>query len=143
MNTSTNLNNRSTSSSNAPLIMLAENNEANISTISNYLQIKGYDVVVVRNGVEVIEQAQQTGPDIILMDIQMPGMDGLSAMRHLRTLNNFSDVPIIAITALAMPGDREKCLDAGANDYLSKPASLRKIVQLIEKYLGNDPVKTE
>ncbi|MCB0194551.1 MAG: response regulator [Anaerolineae bacterium] len=138
MNISTNPNNRLTPFSSAPLVMLAENNEANISTISNYLQIKGYQVVVVRNGVEVIEQAQQTKPAIILMDIQMPGMDGLSAMRHLRALDNFSDVPIIAITALAMPGDREKCIEAGANDYLSKPASLKKIIQLIEKYLDGN-----
>ncbi|MCB9076827.1 MAG: response regulator [Anaerolineaceae bacterium] len=122
-----------------PLILLAENNEANIKTISVYLEMKGYQVVVVRNGLEAVAQAQRLNPDLILMDIHMPEMDGLAAMRQLRGMANFSELPMIALTALAMPGDREKCLEAGASDYLSKPVSLKQLVQVIDGYLTKDP----
>jgi CheY-like chemotaxis protein len=66
------------------------------------------------------------------MDIQMPGMDGLEATKHIRADTTLSHIPIIALTALAMPGDRDRCLQAGANDYMSKPVSLRTLLHLIE-----------
>ena len=122
-----------------PLIILAENNEANIKTISIYLQAKGFRVVVARNGREAVEQAHRLNPNLILMDIHMPEMDGLTATRELRRRTNFSDIPIIALTALAMPGDREKCLEAGASDYLSKPVSLQRLVEVIEANLTKRP----
>jgi CheY-like chemotaxis protein len=115
-----------------PLILLAEDNESSINTILDYLLAKGYLVVVARNGVEALERAREERPDLILMDIQMPGMDGLEATRRIRAGAGLADVPIIALTALAMPGDRERCLEAGANEYLSKPVSLKGLVQTIE-----------
>ena len=72
------------------------------------------------------------------MDIQMPVMDGLEAIRRLRAIPGFSSTPIIALTALAMPGDREMCLEAGASEYISKPASLKMLVKTISKLLGNE-----
>jgi PAS domain S-box-containing protein len=120
----------------APLILLAEDNEDNINTFSDYLQLQGYRVIVARNGEEAIERVKEERPDAILMDVQMPGMDGLEAIRRLRADSELANVPIIALTALAMPGDRERCLEAGANEYLSKPVSLKGLVKEIELQLN-------
>jgi len=122
------------------LILLAEDNEDNINTMSDYLLTRGYWVVVARNGAEAVERAMEERPDVILMDVQMPAMDGLEATRRIRADANLKAVPIIALTALAMPGDRERCLDAGADVYLSKPVSLRMLVETIEARLGQGPV---
>ncbi|MBD0343415.1 MAG: response regulator, partial [Coleofasciculus sp. Co-bin14] len=119
----------------SPLVLLAEDNEANISTMMDYLQIQGYQVSVARNGVEAVQQAKQHKPDLILMDIQMPEMDGLEATYRIRSEADLAAIPIIAITALAMPGDRERCLAAGAVDYLTKPVSLKQLVNIIEQHL--------
>ncbi|MCL4294640.1 MAG: PAS domain S-box protein [Anaerolineae bacterium] len=116
-----------------PLILLAEDNEANIETLRPYLGAKGYRLKVARNGSQAVQMAQEERPAVILMDIQMPVLDGLEAIRQLRANGHFAGVPIIALTALAMPGDRERCLAAGANEYLSKPVSLKSLVELISK----------
>jgi CheY-like chemotaxis protein len=99
------------------------------------LQRKGYQLIVARNGVEATERAKQERPALILMDIQMPEMDGLQAIGRLRADLEFAHVPIIALTALAMPDDRERCLAAGADVYLSKPVSLGHLVREIEAQL--------
>jgi signal transduction histidine kinase/ActR/RegA family two-component response regulator len=120
--------------SHPPLILLAEDNEANIELLADYLQGEGYHVVVARTGSEAIERAREQRPGLILMDIQMPGMDGLEATRRIRADSQLARIPIIALTALAMPDDRERCLEAGANDYLSKPVSLHKLIDMVEFY---------
>ena len=127
-----------------PRILLAEDNEANIDTLRDHLLAKGYDITVARNGSEAVVRAQEERPDVILMDIQMPGMDGLEAIRRLRAEPAMRAIPILALTALAMPGDRERCLSAGADDYLSKPVSLRLLQQTIDAHLqrgrqGSEP----
>jgi PAS domain S-box-containing protein len=122
-----------------PLILLVEDTETNIKFLVDYLADKGYRIVVARNGAEAIERAREVRPALILMDIQMPVMDGLEATRQIRALAGFSEVPIIALTALAMPGDQERCLAAGANDYMSKPVSLKNLISSIESHL--EPVK--
>ncbi len=116
-------------------VLLTDDNEETISTIADYLEVKGYQVVVARNGAEAVDRASEERPDVILMDIQMPGMDGLEATRLIRADADLSATPIIAFTALAMPGDRERCLEAGANEYLSKPVSLKKLIATIEEQL--------
>lgn len=118
-----------------PQVLLAEDHEANILSIGDYLQSKGYRLIIARNGREVLERAQETLPDLMLMDIQMPEIDGLEAIRRLRIMPEFATTPIIALTALAMPGDRERCLEAGANDYLAKPVSLKGLVRLMDRLL--------
>ncbi len=114
-------------------ILLAEDNEANILAMQEYLQIKGYQVIIARNGREAIQRADETRPDIMLMDIQMPELDGLEAIRRLRARSEWATTPIIALTALAMPGDQERCLAVGASAYLTKPVSLKGLVTLIER----------
>jgi PAS domain S-box-containing protein len=119
-------------------ILLAEDNLANILTIGEYLESKQYFVVVAHNGLEAISRAAELNPNIILMDIQMPVMDGLEATRRLRADRRFRSTPIVALTALAMPGDRERCLQAGASEYLSKPVSLKQLVKTIDRLTGHD-----
>ncbi len=127
--------------SNSPLsacrILLAEDNLSNIKTISGYLVAKGYQVITAYNGEEAIHKAKSEHPDLILMDIQMPKLDGLEAIKQIRQDSEIKDIPIIALTALAMQGDRQKCLDAGATDYLSKPITLRELTTMIEKIVSN------
>ncbi|ESA37009.1 multi-sensor hybrid histidine kinase [Leptolyngbya sp. Heron Island J] len=124
----------------APLILLAEDNEANLITLSSYLRAKGYRIQVANNGQEAIELAQAEPPNVILMDIQMPEMDGLTAIRHIRQLPDLAQTPIIALTALAMKGDREQCLAAGANLYLSKPVKLKQLVLSIKELLADETI---
>lgn len=119
-----------------PPILLAEDNEANIRIMADYLADKNYHVIIARNGLEAIDRARETLPALILMDIQMPKMDGLEATRRLRADPQLAQTPIIALTALAMSGDRERCLAAGANEYMSKPISLKNLVRLMETYLN-------
>jgi len=120
-----------------PLILLAEDNEANTMTLLSYLKANGYQVLLAKNGQEAVALAQSETPDLILMDIQMPGMDGLEAMQQIRREPTLVDVPIIALTALAMTSDRERCLAAGASDYLSKPIQLRQLVTTIQQLLAS------
>jgi CheY-like chemotaxis protein len=122
---------------NAPLILLAEDNEANIQTFSSYLTAINYRVIIARNGMKAIAQAKANLPDIILMDIQMPIMDGLEATKQIRLDPNLVNIPIIALTALAMEGDQERCLAAGANSYIAKPVKLRQLNLLIQQALGS------
>lgn len=114
-------------------VLLVEDNEINIEAIGEYLTDVGYKVFIARNGKEAIDQIHEWNPEIILMDIQMPVMNGLETIAHLRTDQKFMKTPIIALTALAMAGDREYCLQNGATEYLSKPVSLKNLVRMIEQ----------
>jgi PAS domain S-box-containing protein len=118
------------------LILLAEDSMANILTIGDYLESHGYEVIIAHDGLEAIQKADAINPDIILMDIQMPVINGLDAIARLRGNPRFTSTPIIALTALAMPGDRERCLLAGASEYMSKPVSLKSLMNTIIELLG-------
>jgi CheY-like chemotaxis protein/anti-sigma regulatory factor (Ser/Thr protein kinase) len=120
----------------SPLILIAEDNEANISTLTDYLEANGYRILIAMNGEEAIALSETHQPDLILMDIQMPIMDGLSAIKLIRLNPNLADIPIIALTALAMDSDRQKCIDAGANEYISKPIKLKSLSQIIQSFLN-------
>jgi signal transduction histidine kinase len=124
-------------------ILLADDNEISVNMMVDYLVAQGYRVVVARDGIEAVQRTIEERPDLILMDIQMPGMDGLEAIRHLRRYadpmtketGGLADTPIIALTALAMPGDQERCLAAGADGYISKPVSLRALAAAIGEHM--------
>ena len=116
-------------------ILLAEDNVTNMLVTSDYLNDKGYQVIRAGNGLEAVEQALENKPDLILMDIQIPGINGFEVIKRIRAAPGFDSVPIIALTALAMPGDRERCLEAGANEYLTKPVGLKALTQMIESLL--------
>ncbi|MFZ4557989.1 MAG: response regulator, partial [Pseudanabaena sp.] len=121
----------------SPLILLAEDNEANIATFSSYLEARGYRILSATDGQQAISLAKAEHPDLILMDIQMPVMDGMEAIKLIRLDPNLADIPIIALTALAMEGDRDRCLEVGANEYLSKPIKLKALADTIQNILRN------
>ena len=116
-------------------VLLVDDVELNLLAIGDYLDSLGYGLIYARGGQEAIEQARKHTPDIILMDIQMPDVDGLEATRQLRREPRFAATPIIALTALAMAGDREKCLAAGASGYISKPVNLKQLADLMRGLL--------
>lgn len=117
-------------------IFVVDDSKVNIQTTKVYLKSKGYRISVAYNGKEAVKRLEEDlSPDLILMDIQMPEMDGLEAIQHIRNNPTLGNIPIIAVTALAMPGDEERCLAAGATDYLSKPVSLNNLDDTIERYL--------
>ena len=121
-----------------PLILIVEDNEINIITISGYLQAKGYRLIVAKNGQEAIALTKAHLPDLILMDIQMPVMDGLEAIQQIRLDPDLVNIPIIAMTALAMTGDRERCIQAGADEYVTKPVKLKQLTNTIQQLLAKN-----
>lgn len=119
----------------APLILVAEDNPMNQDILRELLQAGGYRVETANNGVEALQHAQVSSPDLILMDIQMPEMDGLEATRRLRQLSTLATTPIIAITAFTRPEDIERCRAAGVTDFLSKPFTIEKLRARVAQYL--------
>jgi CheY-like chemotaxis protein len=119
-------------------ILLAEDNKANVQTIGDYLEDKGYAMHYAINGLLAVKFAREIHPALILMDIQMPVMDGLAAIREIRADAAIKDIPIVALTALVMPGDRERCITAGATDYMSKPVSLKELAVLVARLLPRE-----
>ena len=121
----------------SPLILLSEDNESNIETISAYLLAYNYRLLVAQNGLETLEMAKTHHPHLILMDIQTPGIDGLEATRQIRAEPSLRKTPIIALTALAMPSDRDRCLEAGANEYFTKPINFKRLLTCMQQLLDN------
>jgi signal transduction histidine kinase/CheY-like chemotaxis protein len=118
-----------------PILLLIEDTREATVMLTDYLQLAGYQVLSARDALTGMDMAKRLRPDLIMMDVQLPGMDGLEATRRLRADPDFRTLPIVALTALAMPGDRERCLAAGATDYVTKPVSLKKLAAMIDKYL--------
>ncbi|MEA3410925.1 MAG: response regulator [Pseudomonadota bacterium] len=114
-------------------VLLAEDHEGNSAMLSNALVSRGYRVIQARDGVEALSAARREAPDIVLMDMQMPNLDGLEAIRRLRADPTLAKTPVVALTALAMPGDRERCFEAGATDYLGKPVGVGQLIEAIER----------
>jgi PAS domain S-box-containing protein len=117
-------------------ILLAEDNPTNLITFVSYLNVKGYRTIAAKDGAEAIDLAIAHRPDLILMDIQMPGIDGITAILKIRQDPLLRRIPIVALTALATPTDRQKCLNAGANEFLVKPVKLKELDRTIQNCLN-------
>ncbi len=126
-----------------PIVLLVEDNEANVQTIGGYLEDKGNAMHYGRNGVEGVKLARELHPLVILMDIQMPVMDGLTAMREIRADAATKNIPIVALTALAMPGDRERCIEAGATQYMTKPVKLKELAAMVKELVSKNKACAE
>ncbi|MEO8921811.1 MAG: response regulator, partial [Caldimonas sp.] len=122
-------------------ILVVEDDVRNVFALSSVLEPKGAVVVIARNGreaIEVLERGQRVGGeaiDLVLMDIMMPEMDGYTAMREIRKRAEWKKLPIIALTAKAMKDDQEKCVAAGANDYIAKPLDVEKLLSLVRVWM--------
>lgn len=116
-------------------ILYIEDNEQNLYLITFILEAKGYEVLQARSGEEGVEMAGRTHPDMILLDIQLPGMDGYEIARRLRLNPELASTPLVAVTSYAMVGDREKALGSGCNGYIEKPINPETFVAQIEPFL--------
>jgi len=122
----------------ARTILVVEDNDMNMQLVEFLLEEGGYNLVKATSGEEALEimrDANRTAPDLILMDIHLPGMDGLSAVRAMKAGPRTSGVPILALTAHAMRGDRDRFLEAGCDGYISKPIDVKTFLSSIERYL--------
>ncbi len=117
-------------------ILIVEDNEINMKLIRTILKSKGYLLVEARDGEEALQSIVMERPDLILMDIQIPKIDGLEATRRIRAMEDLKDTLIIALTAHAMEGDKEKILDAGCDGYIAKPINTRTFISEIESIIG-------
>jgi len=120
-------------------ILLIEDNEQNIYLLTFLLEKNGYEVIQAMNGIDGIAYAKENTPDLILLDIQLPIMDGYSVARELRKNEGLAHVQIIAVTSYAMPGDREQALAAGCSGYIEKPIDPTLFISQMEKFLVSDP----
>ena len=118
-----------------PTVLLIEDTQEVVMMLVDYLEMAGFNMVTAQDGIDGLTQAKIAHPDLILMDIQMPRMDGFETTKKLRSDPEFKDTPIIALTALAMPNDRQRCLDAGMNEYLSKPVNLKVLSKTMKAFL--------
>lgn len=116
-------------------ILVVEDNETNMYLCCRILKSSGYEVIEAKTGEEGVELAIKEKPDLIIMDIQLPGIDGYEATKRLRKLEVDREIPIVALTSYAMAGDREKSLAAGCTGYLEKPINPNTFMSEIEKYL--------
>ena len=119
-------------------ILLVEDNEENRDMLSRRLTRRGYEVVIALDGGQGVAMAQSEIPDLILMDMDLPVLNGWEATRQLKAAPETQAIPIIALTAHAMMGDREKAIDAGCDDYDTKPIEFSRLIEKIEAFLGKE-----
>jgi two-component system cell cycle response regulator DivK len=118
------------------LILIVEDNPRNLKLIRDVLQFKGYTTLAAETGEDAVKLARERKPALILMDVQLPGMNGREATKVLKADASTQHIPIIALTAFAMKGDKERILGDGFDDYMAKPINIKEVPQMIERYLG-------
>ncbi len=117
------------------LILIVEDNEKNLKLVRDVLQVKGYATIEAGNAEDGINLASARKPDLILMDIQLPGMNGIDALRILRANPETADIPVVAVTASVMQQDRNKITEAGFNGYVGKPINLKEFLDAVRNAL--------
>jgi two-component system cell cycle response regulator DivK len=118
-----------------PCILVVEDNAKNLKLVRDVLQFAGYEVVVAESGERGIELAAERVPDLVLMDLQLPGMDGTETLRQLRSHSETKDVPVVAVTAFAMRADRDRAFANGFDGFVEKPISVRALPGQVERFL--------
>ena len=119
-------------------ILVVEDNELNLKLVRDVLTYAGYDVVEARTGEQGVALATERLPDLVLMDLQLPGIDGAEALRQMRSIPNTQSVPVVAVTAYAMKEDRERAFSCGFDGYLEKPISARELPAQVQRFLKRD-----
>ena len=118
------------------MILIVEDEPKNMTLIRDLLQVSGYKTTEATDGEQGVELAKASKPDLILMDIQMPKMDGLQATRILKADTTTSNIPVLALTSYAMKGDKERVLEAGCDGYIAKPFNIQELLKEVAKYLS-------
>jgi len=121
------------------LILIVEDNEKNRKLARDILQVKGYRTIEAETAETGLEMAPKENPDLVLMDIQLPGMNGIQALKKLRASEATRAIPVLAFTASVMPQDRREIMDAGFDGFVAKPVNLKEFIAAIAKALGHDP----
>ena len=122
----------------AKTVLIVEDNELNMKLFNDLLEAHGIATMQTNNGLKVLDMARERRPDLILMDIQLPEVSGLDVIKWLKDDEELRDVPVIAVTAFAMKGDEEKIRKGGCEDYISKPISVARFLEVVQKYLDPD-----
>ncbi len=117
-------------------VLVVEDNQDNMTLIVDVLDSMGYATIEAKDGQEGLEKARSDAPDLILMDLSLPRMDGWTATRHIKADPALRSIPVIALTAHAMVGDRERAMEAGCDDYVTKPISITDLMEKLSQYLG-------
>jgi two-component system cell cycle response regulator DivK len=124
------------------VILVVEDNERNLKLLRDVLQYAGYGVLAARTAEDGIALAVSEPPDLVLMDLQLPGIDGIEALRRLRESPRTANIPVVAVTAQAMKQDRERVLQAGFDGYVEKPISVRAFPDQVRRFLPAEEVGT-
>ena len=118
------------------VILIVEDNERNLKLLRDVLGVRGYSTVEARSAEEALDRVRADRPHLVLMDIQLPGMDGVAALRELRALPDGAALPVVAVTAFAMKDDRDRLLGAGFDGYLEKPIDIRSLPSTVASLLA-------
>ena len=123
-------------------VLIVDDDLRNVFALTSALEAKGFEVEAARNGVEALDKLNASKKfDVVLMDIMMPKMDGFEAMRRIRKIDRFRTLPVIALTAKTMKGEQERCIEAGASDYLPKPINLMNLLSALKAWLPRPEIE--
>ena len=119
-------------------VLVVEDNESNMILFARVIEAEGYELLRAEDGIIALDLLAREKPDLILLDINIPGVHGLDLAGRLKADHRLADVPLVATTANVLQGDRERCLEAGCDDYLPKPLDIRELRKLMNRYLAPD-----